>query len=118
METVEGKIKAVLAKINQEIGEPEALEYDGFEKGVLRVRPGGHCLSCKLLLFVLKKGIFETINENVPEVRQVIAIESSFSESLCDGCKLPLEECQCTCQYCGKTEDCQCVIGYGTATGG
>ncbi|MFN3621336.1 MAG: NifU family protein [Nitrososphaerales archaeon] len=118
MDTLEERIKAVLARINREIGEDAALRYEGFEKGILKIRPSEACSDCKLLAFELQKGILNTIKEEVPEVLNIVPLGPAFAEAFCDKCHMPLEKCVCACPYCGKVEDCDCALGYGRATGG
>ncbi len=115
---LEKKIKSVLAKINAEIGEASALSYEGFEKGVLKIRLSDTCSECKVLAFALQKGILQTIREEVPEVLSLVPLGHAFAEAYCDKCHMPIEKCICVCPYCGKVEGCDCAIGYDRATGG
>jgi Fe-S cluster biogenesis protein NfuA len=118
MQTLEERIKAVLAKINREIGEDTALRYVGFEKGVLKIRPSEACSECKLLAFELQRGILNAIREEVPEVLSIVPLGPAFAEAYCERCHMPIDECVCACPYCGKIDDCECALGYGRATGG
>jgi len=118
MQTVEERIKAALAKINKEIGEDTALHYEGFENGVLKIRPPQACSECKLLAFELQKGILNVIKEEVPEVLSIVPVGRAYAEAYCERCHMPIDECICACPYCGKIDDCECVLGYGRATGG
>jgi len=118
MQTLEEKIKAVLAKINREIGEEMALHYEGFERGVLKIRPSETCVECKLLAFELQKGILNAIREEVPEVLAIVPVGQAYAEAYCERCYRPIDECVCVCPYCGKTDECDCALGYGRATGG
>jgi Fe-S cluster biogenesis protein NfuA len=118
MQTVEERIKAVLAKINQEIGEDKALRFEGFEKGVLKIRPPESCSECKFLAFEFQKGILNAIKGEVPEVKTIVPVGSAYPIAYCERCHMPIDECVCVCPYCGKADECDCVLGYGRATGG
>lgn len=41
-----------------------------------------------------------------------------MNSAICERCRYPVDECRCTCPYCGETNQCQCCIGYAMATGG
>jgi len=117
MQTLEERIKAALAKINKEIGEDMALRYEGFERGVLKIRPPEACSECRFLA-LLQKGILNAIKEEVPEVLSIVPVGQAYAEAYCERCHMPIDECVCVCPYCGKTDDCECALGYGRATGG
>lgn len=36
----------------------------------------------------------------------------------CPVCGEFIEECVCTCRFCGERAGCHCAIGFGVATGG
>lgn len=37
---------------------------------------------------------------------------------MCENCGYPIDDCNCTCPYCGETTLCECCIGLGAVTGG
>ncbi len=37
---------------------------------------------------------------------------------ICEGCGNPIDDCNCSCPYCGETALCECCIGLNAITGG
>ncbi|HKZ89871.1 MAG TPA: hypothetical protein VJ300_06410 [Thermoplasmata archaeon] len=36
----------------------------------------------------------------------------------CPPCGEFIDACACVCSFCGESQGCRCVIGFGVATGG
>lgn len=53
------------------------VEFVKYEDGIVYIRMGGACASCGMMDFTLKDGIEAAIQEEVPEVKEVINLESS-----------------------------------------
>ena len=43
--------------------------------------------------------------------------KKSDSYTDCNQCHVPLPHCHCKCPYCGKRDDCDCVL-FDAVTGG
>ncbi len=53
------------------------IEFVKYEDQIVYVRLGGACANCGMIDFTLKDGIEAAIQEEVPEVKEVINLESS-----------------------------------------
>ena len=69
------KVEAALAKIRP------ALQADGgdvelvaVDKGVVKLRLKGSCAGCPMATMTLKQGIERVLKEQVPEVKEVVAV--------------------------------------------
>ena len=51
------------------------IEFVSFNDGIVKVRLQGACVSCPMSFYTLKLGIEERLVENIPEVREVIAVD-------------------------------------------
>lgn len=69
------KIESAIAKIRpflqRDGGDVEFVDY---QDGVVKVRLKGACGSCPMSIMTLKMGVEKAIKEEVPEVKEVIAI--------------------------------------------
>ena len=70
------RVEAALAKIRP------ALQMDGGDvelvdvtDGVAKVRLTGHCGSCPMSTMTLKMGVERVVKAEVPEIKQLIAVE-------------------------------------------
>ena len=72
-----GKIKKQLDKIRPYLqmdgGDIEFISFDD-QSGVLKVKLQGACLSCPMSQITLQEGVAKAIKEEVPEVKEIIAI--------------------------------------------
>ncbi|OGY44672.1 MAG: hypothetical protein A3B89_04285 [Candidatus Buchananbacteria bacterium RIFCSPHIGHO2_02_FULL_40_13] len=72
-----GKIKKQLDKIRPYLqmdgGDIEFISFDD-QSGVLKVKLQGTCLSCPMSQITLQEGVAKAIKEEVPEVKEIIAI--------------------------------------------
>jgi Fe-S cluster biogenesis protein NfuA len=73
--TEKEKVEAALAKIRP------ALQADGgdvvlvgVDKGVVKVSLKGACAGCPVATMTLKQGIERVLKEEIPEVKEVIAV--------------------------------------------
>ncbi|MDO8668780.1 MAG: NifU family protein [Candidatus Buchananbacteria bacterium] len=71
------KIKKQLNKIRPYIqmdgGDVEFISFDD-KSGALTIRLQGACVGCPMSQITLQEGIGKTIKQEIPEVREVIAI--------------------------------------------
>ncbi len=51
------------------------VELMGIEEGVVRVRLQGACYGCHMSLVTLKDGIERILKREIPEVKEVVAVE-------------------------------------------
>jgi len=69
------KVEAALAKIRPALqadgGDVELLEVSD---GTVKVKLTGHCAGCPMATLTLQMGIERIIREEVPEVKEVIAV--------------------------------------------
>jgi Fe-S cluster biogenesis protein NfuA len=69
------KVEAALAKIRPALqadgGDVELLEVND---GTVKVKLTGHCAGCPMATLTLQMGIERIIREEVPEVKEVIAV--------------------------------------------
>ncbi len=69
------KVEEVIAKIRpflqRDGGDIELVEIDG---GVVKVRLKGACGSCPMSMMTLKMGVEKTLKEELPEVKEVVAV--------------------------------------------
>ena len=72
---MKGKIEAVLAQIRP------ALQSDGGDvelvdvnEGVIRLKLKGACAGCPMATMTLRHGIERVLKEQIPEVKEVIAV--------------------------------------------
>ena len=69
------KVEAALAKIRPALqadgGDVELLEVND---GTVKVKLSGHCAGCPMATLTLQMGIERIIREEVPEVKEVIAV--------------------------------------------
>ncbi len=71
-------IKQVLAeqvrpKIQQDGGDIAFVDFD--QKGVVHVQLLGACIGCPIAIYTLKLGVLETLQEHIPQVTDVVAVE-------------------------------------------
>lgn len=57
-----------------------ALERIDLEKGIAFVRMQGACVGCPMSELTLKAGIEETVCQMVPEIKEVLQVESESAE--------------------------------------
>ena len=69
------KVEAALAKIRPALqadgGDVELLEVND---GTVKVKLTGHCAGCPMATLTLQMGVERIIREEVPEVKEVIAV--------------------------------------------
>ena len=69
------KVEEVIAKIRpflqRDGGDIELVEIDA---GVVKVRLKGACGSCPMSMMTLKMGVEKTLKEELPEVKEVVAV--------------------------------------------
>jgi Fe-S cluster biogenesis protein NfuA len=74
-ETMKERIEAALGKIRpflqRDGGDVELVEV---EDGVVKVKLKGACGSCPMSMMTLKMGVERTLKEEVPEIKEVVAI--------------------------------------------
>jgi len=72
---VKEKVEEVLAKIRPALqadgGDVELVEV---EEGVVKLSLKGACASCPVATMTLKEGIERVLKEQVPEVKEVVAV--------------------------------------------
>jgi Fe-S cluster biogenesis protein NfuA len=72
---VKEKVEAVLAKIRPALqadgGDVELVGVDG---GVVKVSLKGACVGCPMSTMTLKQGIERILKEEIPEVKEVVAV--------------------------------------------
>jgi Fe-S cluster biogenesis protein NfuA len=72
---VKEKIEATLAQIRPALqADGGDVELVGVEEGVVRVRLKGACAGCPLSEMTLKQGIERLLKEQIPEVKEVVAV--------------------------------------------
>jgi len=74
---IEEKIKEQLAKIRPHLqmdgGDVEFISFEA-DSGTLKVKLQGACSGCPMSQVTLQQGIGQMVKENVPEVKDVIAV--------------------------------------------
>jgi Fe-S cluster biogenesis protein NfuA len=72
---VKEKVETVLAQIRPALqADGGDVELVGVEEGVVRVRLKGACAGCPLSEMTLKQGIERLLKEQIPEVKEVVAV--------------------------------------------
>lgn len=72
-EKVEEALEKIRPALHMDGGDVELVDVDE-ENGVVRVRLIGACGGCAMALMTLKMGIERTLMEEIPGVREVIAV--------------------------------------------
>lgn len=54
------------------------IEFIKYENNIVYIKMMGACANCHMLDLTLKEGIEATIKEEIPEVKEVINIETDF----------------------------------------
>ncbi|MFP4112262.1 MAG: NifU family protein [Candidatus Woesearchaeota archaeon] len=73
---MEDKIKSVIEKIRPALqADGGDIEYVGFDDGIVKVRLTGACGHCPHAIYTLKLGVEHAIVEEVPQVKEVQAVE-------------------------------------------
>jgi NFU1 iron-sulfur cluster scaffold homolog, mitochondrial len=57
------------------------IEFVDYTDGVLKVRLLGHCNGCPMACVTLKNAVFGILQEYIPEIQEVIAIDFNDAES-------------------------------------
>jgi len=70
-EKVEEAIGKIRPFLQQDGGDIEFVEY---ADGVVKVKLTGACGSCPMSMMTLKMGVEKTIKQEIPEVKEVVAI--------------------------------------------
>lgn len=74
---IEEKIEEQLAKIRPHLqmdgGDVEFVAFDE-QTGALKVKLQGACSGCPMSQVTLQQGIGQMVKENVPEVKEVVAV--------------------------------------------
>jgi Fe-S cluster biogenesis protein NfuA len=72
---VKEKVEAALAKIRPALqADGGDVELVGVEDGVVRVSLRGACAGCPMSTMTLKQGIERILKEEIPEVKEVVAV--------------------------------------------
>jgi Fe-S cluster biogenesis protein NfuA len=72
---MEDKVKEVLDKVRPYLERDGGnVELVGIEGGTVKVRLVGHCAGCMHSQMTLKNGIERILKEEVPEVKEVVAV--------------------------------------------
>ncbi|HUU08226.1 MAG TPA: NifU family protein [Dehalococcoidales bacterium] len=70
------KVEAILDKIRPHLqadgGDVELVDVD--DDGVVKVRLQGACMGCPMSTITLQQGIARILKEQIPEVKEVIAV--------------------------------------------
>ena len=75
---VENKIKEEIEKVRPYLqGDGGDVEFVKFENGDVYVKLSGACQNCSLVDFTLKDGIEEILVNEIPEVREVVAVNNN-----------------------------------------
>lgn len=74
---VEDQIKEILDKLRPFlISDGGDIEFVKYEDNIVYIRMMGACVDCQMIDFTLKDGIEAAIQEEIPEVKEVINIAS------------------------------------------
>ena len=69
-------IKSVLAKMQPMIqGDGGDIEFINYENNIVYVKLHGACVHCPVSMFTLKLGIEESLKAEIPDLKEVIAVE-------------------------------------------
>jgi Fe-S cluster biogenesis protein NfuA len=69
------KVETALAKIRPMLqADGGDVELVGVEEGVVKLRLKGACTGCPLSELTLKQGIERLLKEQIPEVKEVVAV--------------------------------------------
>jgi Fe-S cluster biogenesis protein NfuA len=72
---VKEKVEAALAKIRPALqADGGDVELVGVEDGVVKVSLRGACVGCPMSTMTLKQGIERILKEEIPEVKEVVAV--------------------------------------------
>jgi len=72
---VKEKVEAALAKIRPALqADGGDVELVGVDKGVVKVMLKGACAGCPVATLTLKNGIERLLKEEIPEVKEVVAV--------------------------------------------
>ncbi len=71
-EKVEEALKQVRPSLQRDGGDIELVSVD--ESGVVKVRLKGACGSCPMSTMTLKMGVEKYLKQQVPEVKEVVAV--------------------------------------------
>lgn len=75
---VENKIKEEIEKVRPYLqGDGGDVEFVKFEDGIVYVKLNGACANCSLIDYTLKDGIEEILVNEIPEVREVVAVNNN-----------------------------------------
>jgi Fe-S cluster biogenesis protein NfuA len=73
---VKEKVEAALAKIRPALqADGGDVELVGVENGVVKVNLRGACAGCPMSAMTLKQGIERILKEEIPEVKEVVAVD-------------------------------------------
>jgi Fe-S cluster biogenesis protein NfuA len=76
VDKVEDKVKKALDKIRPMLqADGGDVEFVSYDDGIVNVRLQGACGHCPHAIYTLKMGIEHTIKEEVPEVKEVNAVQ-------------------------------------------
>lgn len=73
-ERIEELLEVVRPRLAMHGGNVEFVDFDQ-DSGVVKVRMQGACKGCPMALLTLKAGIEAFLQEHIPEVSEVIAVE-------------------------------------------
>lgn len=72
---MEEKIKKVMEKIRPMLqADGGDVEFVSFKEGIVEVRLQGACGRCPHAMTTLKMGIEKTLKDEIPEVKEVVAV--------------------------------------------
>jgi Fe-S cluster biogenesis protein NfuA len=73
---VKEKVEAALAKIRPALqADGGDVELVGVDNGVVKVSLRGACAGCPMSTMTLKQGIERILKEEIPEVKEVVAVD-------------------------------------------
>ena len=77
MKKQEEKIKEIIDKLRPFlINDGGNIEFVKYEENIVYIKMMGACVNCQMLDFTLKDGIEATIVSEVPEVKEVVIVNS------------------------------------------
>lgn len=69
---IQETIESIRPYINMDGGD---IKYVKYENNIVYVQISGACLGCAFLDDTIKNGLFETLKNEIPEIKEVINIE-------------------------------------------
>ena len=82
---IEKILETIRPALHMDGGDIELVDVDE-AAGVVRVRMQGACRGCPMSAFTLKMGVEAALQEALPQIKEVIAIDSAEHESTSSTC--------------------------------